>query len=199
MELIRDHGARCAVRAIRSWVTEVPRPPKPPDRKQRRNKPKEVEPQLVAIQGELAEVPEPPSGLTPDLVNEWVELWTSPMATAFTPSVHLSGLRQLFKMRAMRDAFQAEGAADPVTIGSTGQERINPLLSQADKLQAQIVALEDRFGLNPKATMQLGVAIGQAQSSLEAMNERIRSKLMGGEVDNNDPRLAAIETTARQA
>lgn len=178
----------------------MPRPPKPADRKQRRNKPKEIDGQLVAIHGELSDIPEPPQGLTAELIEEWAELWTSPIATAYSTAAHLSGLRQLFKMRAIRDECQDKALEQGlVTMGSTGQERIHPLMAQADKLQAQIVALEDRFGLNPKAAMTLGIAMGQAQSSLEAMNERIRSKLMGGEVDNNDPRLTAIEATARQA
>lgn len=171
----------------------MPAQKKPADRLQRRNKPKERDAQVVAINTE--KVPKAPA-VCKALKSEWTALWKSELAANYTES-DLPGLRRLFVLRDRQATFEEDAFAEgAVTRGSTGQQTMHPLFKQADVYQSQILALEDRFGLNPQSRLKLGIALGEAHRSLDDMNKRIAEKHGGGAAsERSDPRLTVIDTT----
>lgn len=84
-----------------------------------------------------------------------------------------------------------EARKDRLVPGSMGQLTLNPLLKYAESLQKEIRALEDRFGMSPKARMALGIAFGEAARSLSDLNRMLEYD-DGDEADEEDPRLAAL-------
>lgn len=141
--------------------------PKPAERRQRRNRPALVSLPTVGTTPSFA--PDPPSGLLVTSAAAWSALWASPVASTYLPS-DLSALRRLFELLDERErAFEVARDAR-LTEGSKGQPVLNPLLGYVAELASEIRALEDRFGLSPRARMQLGIAFGEAHRSLDALN-----------------------------
>jgi P27 family predicted phage terminase small subunit len=70
--------------------------------------------------------------------------------------------------------------------GSKGQQVLNPLARAVATFDAEIRALEDRFGLTPQARARLGVVFGEAHRSLEQINRELEIEL-----EAEDPRLSA--------
>lgn len=131
----------------------MPRPPKSPDRRVRKDRPRPFEnlPEIVEL-----EIPEPPKGMLKATRDEWMELWQRPIASTFGTE-SLPALRRLFEMRDQRrrllKVLPSEGY---FTTGSRGQTVVSPGVKLIQDLESQIVALEDRFGLTPKAAHILG-------------------------------------------
>ena len=115
-------------------------------------------------------------------VERWVGFWQSGLASQVEPS-DVPALRRLFwltdEIARCRDAIEETGR---VVAGSQGQPRPNPLYRQVQEFQAEARQLEDRFGLSPRARLQLGIALGAAHASLDALNERLQAKV----VDDDD-------------
>jgi len=115
-------------------------------------------------------------------VEQWVAFWRSGLASQVEPS-DVPALRRLFwltdEIARCRDAIEETGR---VVAGSQGQPRPNPLYKQVQEFQAEARQLEDRFGLSPRARLQLGIALGAAHASLDALNERLQAKV----VDDDD-------------
>jgi hypothetical protein len=74
--------------------------------------------------------------------------------------------------------------------GSKGQPVLNLLGGLITRLDAEIWALEDRFGLTPRARPRLGVVFGEAHRSLEQINKDLDAELEA-ETEEADPRLSA--------
>lgn len=131
----------------------MPRPPKTADRRVRKDRARPLEnlPETVDL-----EIPAPPNGLLKATKDEWNELWDRPIASTFG-SESLPALRRLFEMRDLRrrllKVLPSEGY---FTTGSRGQTVVSPGVKLIQDLESQIVALEDRFGLTPKAAHILG-------------------------------------------
>lgn len=138
----------------------------------------------------VTSVPEPPRGLSKATNEDWTAFWTSPFASLVTPAQYGS-VRRLFELRDTRDKYRREGMKRPVVLGSTGQQVINPLLAQVDKLESQIVALEDRFGLSPMAAMKLQVKFGDASKSIADTNARLAAGELEPVEEEADPRRLA--------
>jgi phage terminase small subunit len=51
------------------------------------------------------------------------------------------------------------------SIGSQGQEILHPLVRQINQWDKDILALQDRFGLNPKSRLQLGISLNNAKKT----------------------------------
>ena len=115
-------------------------------------------------------------------VERWVGFWQSGLASQVEPS-DVPALRRLFwlydEVDRIKDALEDTGR---VVAGSQGQPRPNPLYKQVSEFQAEARQLEDRFGLSPRARLQLGIALGAAHASLDALNERLQAKV----VDDDD-------------
>ncbi|HEX7119134.1 MAG TPA: P27 family phage terminase small subunit [Longimicrobiales bacterium] len=163
--------------------------PKPTDRRQRRNQPKP----LRVIPGGLVgrNAPPAPAGLLKATRDEWDTFWRSELAQLVQAETDLVALERLFRLRdeerrAMREARKAR-----LVPGSMGQMVLNPLLKYAESLQKEIRALEDRFGMTPKARLALGIAFGEAARSLSDLNRMLEYD-DGNEADEEDPRLAAL-------
>ena len=66
-------------------------------------------------------------------------------------------------------------------------------------LDGRIAALEDRFGLTPKARLDLGVTYSEAHDALGELERRIEEAFADDQAPD-DPRLRAVtaETTAEE-
>ena len=123
--------------------------------------------------------PDVPSA-TPD---EWLEstradwecYWAGPLAQ-LTTADDVPAVRRLFDLRDQRDRATAAYVAEPFVVGSTGQPTVSPAGKRASQLEPLITALEDRFGLSPMARLRLGVELGRAVRSLDALNEAVAVK-----------------------
>lgn len=81
----------------------------------------------------------------------------------------------------------AEADAEPITAGSTGQPKANPLYDQCLKLETSIRADEQQIGCGPLNRLRLGVALSESSRSLAQLNAEAEA---GGAVD--DPRVALL-------
>lgn len=169
----------------------MPTPSKPAERRQRRNKPKEIDSQVVELNTAL--VPDPPKGLSAARKREWQTVWSSELGASWNQDSDLIAVTRLFTLYDRLTKYEREAEKDGlVQKGSTGQKSLHPLMKAADALRSQVLALEDRMGLSPMARLKLGIALGDAQQSLDEMNRR----LAAGEEDDDDefdPRLTIIE------
>ena len=114
-----------------------------------------------------SEIPMPPGGLLPTTVMSWNTYWTSELARAVTLPTDLPALHRLFRYYDDLERSWEIYLRDPEVIGSTGQTRISHFAKHIAELEPMIRALEDRFGLSPKARLELGVTLGDAARSLE--------------------------------
>lgn len=130
-------------------------PPKAADRRARRN----VD-AVVATVAPVAVAPSPPRGLSPEGRAEWEVFWGSSLA-GLVCATDLPALRRLFELR--EEAAEAHRAYElsPTVCGSTGQDVTNPEGRHALSIDAAVMVMEDRFGLNPKARLGMGVRMGQ--------------------------------------
>lgn len=131
----------------------MPAQPKPPGQRRRRNAGQSQWRQLPA-EGRSGAAPDLPDLDWLDETREWWEtIWASPMATAWQPA----DVDALVRLARMRDA-DARGEGSTTAL-------------------AQITALEDRFGLSPKARRALQWEISQADNveRLEPAKRRLRA------------------------
>lgn len=154
---------------------------KPADRRQGRG---------TADAGRLApvadmpvQVPSPPARVREDTVERWGEFWRSDIATQVLDSDH-EALRRLFRLydeiERLWDGIEEMGR---VVEGSQGQPRPNPLFKQIESFQSEARQLEDRFGLSPKARLQLGIQFAEAHRGLDDLNARLAAKV----AEQDDP------------
>lgn len=172
----------------------MPAQKKPADKLQRRNKPKAVDAQIVALNN--AAVPKPPA-VRKKYKDQWAELWSSELAAIWNRDSDLIAMRRLFELYDRLDRYEREAGRESLVAGSKGQLRLNPLVAEADTLRNQILALEDRFGMTPMARLKLGIDLGKAQQSLQQTNARLAAGGYEDDEDELDPRVAIINTTAR--
>ena len=132
---------------------------------------------LLPRSGDSAVVPQPEDTWSVGTVERWQDFWTSPLAAQAETSDQ-GALRRLFwlynEIELLIAAVEDTGR---VVAGSTGQPRANPLYKQIQEFQAEARQLEDRFGLSPKARLQLGITFAEAASSLDALNERLAKRM----------------------
>lgn len=116
------------------------------------------------------------------------------LARHVTETDHAGFLRMFDLMDRITRADDAS-SGEWVVEGSQGQPVLNPLVKQADSWRAEVRQLEDRFGGNPKARLNLGIKLGEAARSIDEMNRRMAE----AHASDSDPRLSVIEGEARQA
>lgn len=172
-------------------------PKKPPSRRQRRGT-KDLAPEPAAAVAPVVADAEAPAPKPPTPAKEWLavtksdwqDFWASDMA-AFVKATDRPALKRLFVMRDQHERAQREevrlrkmALAEPIVLGSMGQKVANPMFRAADSaaqtalaLEARIVALEDRFGMTPKARLAIGVA-EQTGRNLAGQNELLANRLM---------------------
>ena len=158
---------------------------KPADKRQNRaTKDLGVLPQIAV---DPRSIPMPPSHLTERWVKSWEVFWSSPFAQVVQPAQY-PALERLFSMYEERERMDIYLREEPMTTGSQGQKILNPMYRQRTAVDAEIRQLEDRFGLHPKAGLQLGIVYGEAARSLEELNARIANAAVAEANAEIDPR-----------
>ena len=158
---------------------------KPPEKRQNRaTKDLGVLPQ---IEVDPRSIPTPPAHLTERWVKSWEVFWASPFAQVVQPAQY-PALERLFSMYEERDRMDVYLREEPMSVGSQGQKILNPMYRQRTAVDAEIRQLEDRFGLHPKAGLQLGIVYGEAARSLEELNARITNATIAEANNESDPR-----------
>jgi hypothetical protein len=123
--------------------------------------------------GGLERIPEANAGWLNKTKAQWADFWQSELAgTVEITSVPV--LERLFTLRDIQQRLYKEWEDEPYVEGSTGQKKLNPAFTEANKLESAIVALEDRLGLSPKAKANLGVAVGTALLTADDLARRAK-------------------------
>ncbi len=116
----------------------------------------------------------------------WDAFWGSELSSVAEPDTDTPALRRLFSYYDEIERATRAVGRERFVAGSQGQARLNPAARYITDLEGAVRALEDRFGLTPKARLQLGVEFATARRSLQKMNAEM-------EVDDGpDPRLEAV-------
>ena len=142
-------------------------PPKPPD--------------LRVLAGEL-EIPSPPTGLDKPTREFWDSFWRSDLAKATHAETDLPAFRRLVTVYTEIARLTRSTRKSPFIEGSRSQVVTNPMWRVRLGLMAEARLLEDRFGLNPKARLNLGLQLGQVRRTLEDLSRGIER--------GPDPRIA---------
>lgn len=161
----------------------MPRQPKPVQDRVRRNKPKAMDARLVGPA--VAAPPAPPAGILATTRHWWDTYWASELSrmVKLTDITSLAQLALLYDEREraqtairrtrIESITDSEGNTRQLRVsnrlvpGSKGQPVLNPLIRYVEDLQTDIRALEDRFGLNLKARLSLGLKIEEGMKRLE--------------------------------
>jgi len=166
-------------------------PPKDPERRQRRNS---ARPHFAIVP--VDDRPAPPTAWGRETSVAWDRFWGSPAASLVRPEA-LAPIQRLFSLYDERERSVRAYRKARFVLGSRGQVRLNPIAGQLNRLEHQILALENVFGLSPKAALGLGIQPLTPGRTLEDLN--IAATLSAAEDPGEDPRDALIEWQAEQA
>ena len=141
----------------------MPGPPPKPNR-QRRNRPS----RLRLVPGGLVErgLPRAPRGLLQNLRDRWDRFWRSDLAQLTEADTNLGAITRLFTLYDERERAYRGYRKERIVEGHKGQPVLNPLGRLMAAMDTEIRQLEDRFGLNPKARLLMGITLGEAVRSL---------------------------------
>jgi P27 family predicted phage terminase small subunit len=153
--------------------------PKPPEERQRRNRR-----DLGAVAALAGEIPAAPSDLGVEAVAAWSDYWGDVVAGVVRPADSSLAVRWARNLDRYHRIL-ALADAEPVTIGSTGQPKANPLYDLAYKIESSVRADEQQLGIGPLARLRLGVKLAEAQTSLADLAADIDAE---GVSDDDDPR-----------
>jgi P27 family predicted phage terminase small subunit len=172
-----------------SWAEgffRVSRPRKLDSRRQRGSR----TPAIGIVADRPKETPAPPAGLLKATREQWVEFWKSPAANIVELGSDLPALHRLFQLYDERTRAIRACSKKPMVEGSKGQPVRNPLSKVVTECDGAIRVLEDRFGLTPKARLQLGITPGKGPKSIDDLNRMLNET--DDDDRDEDPRLAAI-------
>jgi P27 family predicted phage terminase small subunit len=162
--------------------------PKPKEKRQRRNKTNVVPMRSLMLDAPVT-IPEAPEGLSEKNVKFWRDYWSSELARAADPQTDLQAITRLFTLYDERDKLDVAYRKAPLMKGSMGQPVVNPVRAVISACDADIIKLEDRFGLSPISRLRLGITIGEAAQSMAALNKSLMQSLNGNEEETTiDPR-----------
>lgn len=117
----------------------------------------------------------------------WVGLWSTELATYWVAS-DSHALYRLFDLLDEEARLAVIARERPFTEGSQGQLVPHPAVKRLAECRKQLLELEDRFGLSPKARLLLGAELGKAAAGLDAVNRLYAAADSALSMD--DPRLA---------
>lgn len=168
----------------------MPLPPKPPARRQRRNKRDAAGPRAVRPVSALPvrQSLEPRSWWLASTSRAWASFWASDFAGLLCLGTDASALLRLFDLRDERARLACVARKNRFLLGSKEQLVLNPAYRIISSMDAEIRALEDRFGLSPLGRLHLGVTFAAARRSLEDIHDE--AERAPDEPDEPDPRLA---------
>ncbi len=162
-------------------------PGRPPDpRSERSRKGKTDRKRLDTRRALPLERPDPPDGLAPELVAEWSAYFDSSLAQATFAPTDLPALRRLWRTKQEVLTLQAHIEQEPFVRGSRGQPVPHPAIRVRNTLLAVILQLEDRFGLNPRSRMSLGLDFGRPERTLDDLSANFPFEA------EPDPRLEVV-------
>lgn len=136
---------------------------KPPAKRQRgkRTLSLHVAPGAAAV----AKTPKPPPGMLKSTRDQWARYWGSSLAQIIELTTDLPALERLFSLYDERRRCHNGYQKERLMQGSTGQRVLNPLGRLIGEFDKEIRAMEDRFGLTPKARLALGITFSDAARS----------------------------------
>jgi len=144
--------------------------------------------QIISGSSELKnEPPKPTRGWLKQTRDRWYTYWDSDVA-GVAQEVDVPAVERLFGMYDQYSRVMKVVKKSLVVRGSTGQIRTNPLAEHALKLETQILRLENELGLTPMARQRLGIAVGEAATSLASINDLLNSS----EDTATDPRILEL-------
>ena len=117
----------------------------------------------IEAAGAVSVVPDPPRGLLKKTRSAWVDFWGSDVARAVDAASDMPAIERLFRLRDDRERAHRTATKSPLVAGSQGQSVANPMWAVVQKCDVEIRALEDRFGLNSKSRLQLGIHLLDAR------------------------------------
>jgi P27 family predicted phage terminase small subunit len=127
-----------------------------------------TKPELRVV-GEL-DVPDPPRRLLRATRAWWFAYWHSDVAKAVQADTDIPSLARLATLIDERERTYRlirKRKSGVVAEGSQGQDVLHPLAKYLQTCDAEIRALEDRFGLNPRARVSLGLQLTHARREIE--------------------------------
>ena len=148
----------------------------------RRNKPAELDPRAYV---DLV-VPDPPD-VDPELVEWWHRFFGSELAQAVYQPTDEPALRRLVELYQLRNDAYRIASETPTVRGGNNQITAHPLLKQITVYDSAIDRLEDRFGLTPRARLNLGLVIAEGTKRIEDLsNHSAVPEVVEPEVDPRD-------------
>lgn len=126
-------------------------------------------------------------GISKKLVAEWNAFFRSEYALTIKWRRDGRAISRLFELYDLHDRFLRATRKRPIVMGSTGQPSLNPLTKQLAAVDSEIRQLEDRFGLNTRAAIQLGVVFTDLHKNLDDLNREANDD--DDQSEDEDPRL----------
>ena len=146
--------------------------PKPRETRQRWAKRPEIG--LVKVDpADKPVIPTAPKGLSPASKKRWRTFWLSPLAKVVEISTDLHRVERWIQAV---DEYEKVGKvfrSSRLVKGSTGQPVLNPLAAYLANLETAISRAEQEIGMTPLARLKLGIAVGQAKLTAEALNKSL--------------------------
>lgn len=127
----------------------------------------------------------------------WATFWGSDVA-GLVLDADRPALDRLFSLYDLRERMLRAYLKTPFSTGSLKQVTIHPAAKELASLDGRIVALEHDFGITPAGRLKLGIVLGAAAKSLEAMNDAFNDDSDEDSGEELDPRkVTYIDATAR--
>jgi hypothetical protein len=148
--------------------------------------------ELVAVAGARLDLPAPPPGVEwcEDAVTAWGRYWQDSVTQALTPADDVLVLRWLESLnRYLILSRQAD--LSPLSVGSTGQDVLNPLYKAAEMALKVVIACERQLGIGPAHRASLGIALLVEKKTLAGMNAAYTAPEVT--YDEDDPRIGRID------
>jgi P27 family predicted phage terminase small subunit len=134
--------------------------------------PKPVAPPIAVVPA-AETTPKPPARLGKTGRDTWQRTWTSCAAWLNLSDYRL--IERLAQLADDREAMRTIVAQDGLmTLGSTGQWRAHPLLTEIRAIEAAMLRIETELGIGPLARKRLGVATVTTRSTLDELAVRRR-------------------------
>lgn len=102
----------------------------------------------------------------------WNEIWRVG-GTSYDPGTDSPIIERYASMQSRRlEALAVIENEGMTTTGSQGQVVLHPLVRVVESIEAKLLPLEDRLGLNPEARIRLGISTLEGKTKLEEFLER---------------------------
>jgi hypothetical protein len=123
---------------------------------------------VIGMVATVGGAPPPPCrGWRKQTAERWAAFWGSSLAGAVDRATDMPALVRLFTGYNEVEVVGRKFRKARLATGSTGQETLHPFAKYLSTLTAEITALEDRFGLTPKARLALGLQVAAAKRTLK--------------------------------